>query len=251
MLASPLPQAACARTRTSALPPSPTSIVVRSIIGTAWARARLSLPGPSTGWWPGGASPIPNARVRRFWDAARRYTAFRPGSPSRNARRTLCRGSNIIRKRLCRSSRTAGSAYVMLSEALLGILRSYWRLARPPLFLFPGRTSDTPIDPTVLHAACRSATAAAAARQARERACAAAQLRHPSAGERRRHPHHPGVARDRHILPATNRSRDGSAIRFILGVARRCSSSSNTLIAGLTWSLFRSPTDRSPAFPRG
>lgn len=51
--------------------------------------------------------------------------------------------------------------YVMLSEALLGILRSYWRLARPPLFLFPGRTSDTPIDPTALHAACRSATAAA------------------------------------------------------------------------------------------
>jgi len=51
--------------------------------------------------------------------------------------------------------------YVMLSEALLDILRSYWRLARPPLFLFPGRTSDTPIDPTVLHAACRSATAAA------------------------------------------------------------------------------------------
>src|SRR5271165_7055552 len=51
--------------------------------------------------------------------------------------------------------------YVMLSEALLGILRSYWRLARPPLFLFPGRTFDTPIDPTVLHAACRSATAAA------------------------------------------------------------------------------------------
>ena len=51
--------------------------------------------------------------------------------------------------------------YVMLSEVLLGILRSYWRLARPPLFLFPGRTSDTPIDPTVLHAACRSAPAAA------------------------------------------------------------------------------------------
>jgi integrase/recombinase XerD len=51
--------------------------------------------------------------------------------------------------------------YVMLSEALLGILRSYWRLARPPLFLFPGRTFDTPIDPTALHAACRSATAAA------------------------------------------------------------------------------------------
>ena len=50
---------------------------------------------------------------------------------------------------------------VMLSEALLGILRSYWRLAHPPLFLFPGRASDAPIDPTVLHAACRSAKAAA------------------------------------------------------------------------------------------
>lgn len=51
--------------------------------------------------------------------------------------------------------------YVMLSAALLGILRSYWRLARPPVFLFPGRTPDTPVDPTVLHAACRSAAAAA------------------------------------------------------------------------------------------
>ncbi len=40
---------------------------------------------------------------------------------------------------------------VMLSRPLLGILRSYWRLARPPLFLFPGRAPDKPIDPTVLH----------------------------------------------------------------------------------------------------
>ena len=36
--------------------------------------------------------------------------------------------------------------YVMLSEALLGILRSYWRLARPQQFLFPGRDDDKPID---------------------------------------------------------------------------------------------------------
>ena len=56
---------------------------------------------------------------------------------------------------------------------------------------------QTPIDPTVLHAACRSATRRGGARQASERACAAAQLRHPSAGKRRRHPHHPGVARSR------------------------------------------------------
>jgi integrase/recombinase XerD len=42
----------------------------------------------------------------------------------------------------------------MLSPQLLGILRVYWRLARPRLYLFPGRDEDHPIDPTVLHAAC-------------------------------------------------------------------------------------------------
>jgi integrase/recombinase XerD len=51
--------------------------------------------------------------------------------------------------------------YAMLSAPLLGILRSYWRLARPPSYLFPGRAPDKPIEPTVLHAACRSAAAAA------------------------------------------------------------------------------------------
>ena len=51
--------------------------------------------------------------------------------------------------------------YVMLSPQLLGILRSYWRLARPAHWLFPGRDGEHPIGPTVLHAACRSACAAA------------------------------------------------------------------------------------------
>src|SRR6202034_3333622 len=51
--------------------------------------------------------------------------------------------------------------YVMLSEQLLGILRSYWRLAHPARFLFPGRDKHRPIEPTVLHAACRSARVAA------------------------------------------------------------------------------------------
>jgi integrase len=52
--------------------------------------------------------------------------------------------------------------YVMLSPQLLGILRSYWRLARPTHWLFPGRDGEHPISPTVLHAACRSACAASA-----------------------------------------------------------------------------------------
>ena len=50
---------------------------------------------------------------------------------------------------------------LMLSAQLLTILRTYWQLARPTDWLFPGRTPDKPIDVQVLHAACRSATKAA------------------------------------------------------------------------------------------
>ena len=50
---------------------------------------------------------------------------------------------------------------VMLSAQLLGILRTYWRLARPKPWLFPGRDESKPLDVQVLHAACRSARAAA------------------------------------------------------------------------------------------
>lgn len=50
--------------------------------------------------------------------------------------------------------------YVMLSARLLGILRTYWRLARPRHWLFPGRHETKPIDVQVLHGACRSARAA-------------------------------------------------------------------------------------------
>ena len=49
----------------------------------------------------------------------------------------------------------------MLSPQLLGVLRAYWRLARPATWLFPGRAPDKPIDPNVLRAACRSAALAA------------------------------------------------------------------------------------------
>jgi integrase/recombinase XerD len=49
---------------------------------------------------------------------------------------------------------------VMLSLQLLSILRTYWRLAHPSDWLFPGR-GDKPMHVQVLHAACRSATQAA------------------------------------------------------------------------------------------
>ena len=51
--------------------------------------------------------------------------------------------------------------YVMLSAQLLRILRTYWRLARPKDWLFPGRDESGPIDVQVLYSACRSACAAA------------------------------------------------------------------------------------------
>ncbi|MCK4207258.1 tyrosine-type recombinase/integrase [Brucella pituitosa] len=60
----------------------------------------------------------------------------------------------------CPSGKGSKARYVMLSVELLGILRSYWRLARPESFLFPGRDPGKPIEPTVLNAACRSAVAA-------------------------------------------------------------------------------------------
>jgi len=49
----------------------------------------------------------------------------------------------------------------MLSAQLLGILRTYWKLTRPAPWLFPGRTQADHLHPTALHAACRSARAAA------------------------------------------------------------------------------------------
>jgi site-specific recombinase XerD len=55
----------------------------------------------------------------------------------------------------------AKDRYVMLSPQLLTVLRGYWRLTRPRHWLFPGRDEDRPIDPQVLHAACRSACVAA------------------------------------------------------------------------------------------
>ena len=138
---------------------------------------------------------------------------------------------------------------VMLSPRLLELLREWWRAARPQVWLFPGQNPINPIAPAQPRRHRRQDPGGHL--QARLAAYPAAQLRHPSARAGRRHPRDPGVARNRHILPATTRSRDGSTIRFILDAARRCSSSGNTPIAGLIWSLFLSPTERSPVSPRG
>ena len=91
-----------------------------------------------------------------------------------------------------RHGKGAKDRTVMLSPQLLAILRTYWRLARPREWLFPGRDESKPIDVQVLHAACRSATKAAGLAK-RVTVHTLRQLCYPSARERRRHPHHPGA----------------------------------------------------------
>ncbi len=88
----------------------------------------------------------------------------------------------------------------MLSPQLLAILRTYWRLARPREWLYPGRHESKPIDVQVLHAACRSATKAAGlAKRVTVHTLRHSphgeldEPRHASSGKRRRHPHHPGA----------------------------------------------------------
>src|SRR6202034_1151722 len=96
---------------------------------------------------------------------------------------------------LVRHGKGAKDRNVMLSPQLLGILRTYWRLARPKTFLFPGRDDAHSIDPTVLHAACRSAVKAAGLTKRVTLHTLRHSFRDASAGERNRHPDHPGSPR--------------------------------------------------------
>ena len=54
-----------------------------------------------------------------------------------------------------RRGKGAKDRNVMLSPKLLGILRTYWRLARPRFYLFPGRNEDHPIRPCCMPPAGR------------------------------------------------------------------------------------------------
>ena len=54
-----------------------------------------------------------------------------------------------------------GERQAMLSVQLLHILRAYWRIVRPAVWLFPGRNPQHPISSKVLGTACQIATEAA------------------------------------------------------------------------------------------
>ena len=51
--------------------------------------------------------------------------------------------------------------YVMLSPRLLEALRTYWKVVRPPTWLFPGDRPDQPITKGAVEAACQKARRAA------------------------------------------------------------------------------------------
>jgi integrase/recombinase XerD len=55
--------------------------------------------------------------------------------------------------------------YVMLSPKLLELLRAYWKVARPKEWLFPGKSSDHPIDITMVQKAAQKASMQAGLRK--------------------------------------------------------------------------------------
>ena len=112
--------------------------------------------------------------------------------------------------------------YVMLSPQLLRILRTYWRLTRPKRWLFPGRDDERPLVPNVLHAACRSACAAAGL----SKQVTVHTLRHTFAT---------------HLLES---GADVRIIQVLLGHASLASTARYTQVATKTISKTPSPLDR-------
>jgi len=51
---------------------------------------------------------------------------------------------------------------VPASPRLLDALRNYWKINRPPAYLFPGKTTDVPLSPATVQKACKLAVAKAA-----------------------------------------------------------------------------------------
>ena len=54
---------------------------------------------------------------------------------------------------------------VPLSPRLLEALRQYWKQTRPPVYLFPGKTSDAPLCSTSIQKACKTAALKAGVQQ--------------------------------------------------------------------------------------
>src|SRR3954468_7842089 len=125
-----------------------------------------------------------------------------------------------------RHGKGAKDRNVMLSPQLLGILRTYWRLARPKTFLFPGRDDDHPIHPTVPPAACRAACRSAVEAAGLSKRVTLHTLRHSFAT---------------HLLESGT---DIRIIQVLLGHNHLSSTARYTQVATHTIRATRSPLDR-------
>lgn len=60
-----------------------------------------------------------------------------------------------------RSGKGRKDRYVPLAPRLLNELRQYWKLSRPTIYLFPGRTANVSLSPATVQKACKLAAAQA------------------------------------------------------------------------------------------
>src|SRR5262249_24570255 len=125
--------------------------------------------------------------------------------------------------------------FAMLSPQLLELLRDWWRIARPPVWMFPGRDRINPMTTRQLNRVCHMA-AELASLPKWVAPHTLPQFRYASARAEHRHSRDSSLARSRDILPANTRQRGGFITRSIPVAARSSSLSGSTPTAVLSWS---------------
>src|SRR5580700_7821196 len=89
----------------------------------------------------------------------------------------------------------------MLSPQLLELLRDWWRIARPPVWMFPGRDRITPMTTRQLNRVCHMA--AELALLPKWVAPHTLRLRYPSAGAKHLHSRDSGLVEAETYCPPT------------------------------------------------
>jgi site-specific recombinase XerD len=133
----------------------------RHTLGRDWAVAHIPFPRQPR------KLPVvlSQAEVIRLFDAIRSLklramlmTAYAAGL--RLSEVTHLQVSDIDSERMVirvRQGKGQKDRYVMLSPKLLETLRLYWRMERPTTWLFPSKSKEQPVNPSVLQKACHQA----------------------------------------------------------------------------------------------